>query len=195
MSRVVPDTSSPPVHSPGPATASTTAAPLQCPSPSDLSVTLGSPQSLSVESTDSVHSDSISAEVQSFNPEIPTDFPVYPPADPQSVCGCGYCSPTIEELINLDVRNLFHACSYCQLLASEAPNNLKQCSKCLSAAYCSKTCQSKDWKDGGHKSICSEEKAVLVRQFRESTLERKARAIEILRLYNCRLVQNLDQNQ
>ena len=196
VSRVVPDTSSTTqVYPPDTVTASTTATPLQCPPPPDFSVTLGSPQSgLSVESTDSVHSDSFTEE-QCLDPEIPTEYPVESPAVPQSICGCGYCSPTIEELVNLDVTNLFHACSYCQLLASEATNGLKTCSKCLSAAYCSKTCQSKDWKDGAHKSICSEEKAVLVRQFRQSTLERKERAIEILRLYNCRLIQNLGQKQ
>ncbi len=120
---------------------------------------------------------------------IPADLP----PDPDNDCKCGYCTPVIQEIISFDPTKMFYACTYCQTLATQVQDGLKHCSKCLSAAYCSKLCQSKDWKEGEHKLECTEEKAALVRQFPQNTLERKEEALHILRLHNCRLVQNLGQ--
>ncbi|KAI8520313.1 hypothetical protein Bbelb_000670 [Branchiostoma belcheri] len=42
------------------------------------------------------------------------------------------------------------SCSWCH---SPSPN-LKRCSRCHLKFYCSKECQAKDWKEGGHKHEC-----------------------------------------
>ncbi len=205
VSRDLPNTSIPPPVQPSDlATASNATAPNQCPPPPDSSVTPVSPSvpidtshptaesppsevshSLAIGSSDSSDSDSPDSDSGSETQDSPADM--------QDVCNCGYCSPTIAEVINFDPLNMFIQCSYCEGHVSQFPRGLKQCSKCLSVAYCSRVCQSKDWKEGGHKADCCEEKAALIRQFRQNSLERKEQAMAILRQHNCRLIQTLDQ--
>jgi MYND finger len=45
-------------------------------------------------------------------------------------------------------------CFGCGKEASETPTNLSKCAKCHVAAYCSRDCQVKDWKEGRHKLAC-----------------------------------------
>ena len=161
----------------------------------------GSPSTVNSDSEASPSESSWATEYDNeMSPTVPADSENIDPntlsnpsSDPQSECECGYCTPTIQEIISFDPTKMFYACSYCQRLANLSENGLKQCSKCLSVAYCSKDCQRNDWKEGGHKLECTEEKAALVRQFRQNTLERKEEALHILRLHNCHLVQNLGQ--
>ena len=44
-------------------------------------------------------------------------------------------------------------CGSCGKLASRKVK-MTQCARCFSMWYCSKECQSKDWKEGGHKVDC-----------------------------------------
>ena len=49
-----------------------------------------------------------------------------------------------------DIHKHCHGCG-----APAPPNKgLKTCSSCRSVSYCSRECQVKDWKDGGHKKEC-----------------------------------------
>ncbi len=156
----------------------------QCMPPPDLAVTLGRPPPLTLSFEQPV----ISSLPDNYQPEITDPKPSNSPAEDIDACPCGYCSPITEEIVNFDPTNIFLQCSYCELPASCAQDGLKQCTRCLSTAYCSKSCQKKDWREGDHKDIRSEEKAEYVRQFRRNALERKERAMYILRLHNCRLV-------
>jgi hypothetical protein len=47
-----------------------------------------------------------------------------------------------------------HSCFVCKARAS--PNaRLRCCGKCRSTLYCSEACQQNDWKQHGHKKICT----------------------------------------
>ena len=68
------------------------------------------------------------------------------PEETEVMCECFACAKlrTIK-----DPRDGYYkACAYCKLPASEVENSLKPCSRCLYVAYCSRDCQSKDWKQG-----------------------------------------------
>jgi len=52
------------------------------------------------------------------------------------------------------------SCDYCGTPCSGV-DDLKRCSKCELQWYCSKTCQTKDWKEGGHKQDCRRKRLVL----------------------------------
>ena len=54
--------------------------------------------------------------------------------------------PRMEEHIRSQCANCF---------TRELPNPLV-CKQCKAAAYCSKKCQKKHWKKGGHKKACME---------------------------------------
>ena len=43
--------------------------------------------------------------------------------------------------------------SYCYS-CKKVGEGMKQCDRCFSACYCSRECQIKDWKEGGHKEDC-----------------------------------------
>lgn len=44
------------------------------------------------------------------------------------------------------------ACAFCGKLAPAG--QLRTCGSCKRVAYCSRSCQVKDWKQGGHKEVC-----------------------------------------
>lgn len=50
------------------------------------------------------------------------------------------------------------SCEHCGKRSSELGYELLQCTRCLSACYCSKECQIADWKKGNHKQECPERK-------------------------------------
>ncbi|KAJ7488135.1 hypothetical protein FB451DRAFT_732577 [Mycena latifolia] len=63
-----------------------------------------------------------------------------------------YQGPSSSE-IRSNVRSYFQVCSGCRNKASKTAQ-LKQCSRCLIARYCSKECQAADWKT--HKETCAD---------------------------------------
>ena len=46
-----------------------------------------------------------------------------------------------------------HLSKFCYSCKKEG-EGMKQCDRCFSACYCSRECQIKDWKEGGHKEEC-----------------------------------------
>lgn len=57
----------------------------------------------------------------------------------------GYDDPPIPSTV----------CFGCGKEANETSTELSQCAKCHTAAYCSRDCQVKDWKEGRHKLACA----------------------------------------
>ena len=53
----------------------------------------------------------------------------------------------------IQLLNVLPACNHCKRLSSK-PDQLKKCSRCASALYCSKECQIADW-NPHHKAICN----------------------------------------
>lgn len=59
-------------------------------------------------------------------------------------------------------RDIAPQCSYCGMRAGDQLNRtiplekLMLCGRCQGVQYCSKDCQTKDWKEGGHKKVCKQ---------------------------------------
>ncbi len=126
--------------------------------------------------------DSVPVTVQSSTYLDPKSTPDSP--EKQTSCECGICSPEIIVVLNFNPTDLILECGYCKVPASQAPQGLKPCARCLSMSYCSRTCQSKDWKEGEHGQFCSEDKAVHVRLMHQNALERKEKALQILQAHS-----------
>ncbi|KAJ7612390.1 hypothetical protein DFH06DRAFT_1243770 [Mycena polygramma] len=45
-------------------------------------------------------------------------------------------------------------CDNIECITVSAHTDLRQCSRCRSASYCSPFCQQKDWTDGNHRTVC-----------------------------------------
>ncbi len=78
-------------------------------------------------------------------------------------CKCDICtkmatSPDLSTALYLE-------CTFCATAASEVEGGLRPCSRCLMEAYCSKDCQSKDWKT--HKTHCDKDSADRIRKLRD----------------------------
>ena len=56
-----------------------------------------------------------------------------------------------SEYHGIMLLNYLPACNHCNRMSK--PDQLKKCSRCKSATYCSKECQAADW-DSHHKTIC-----------------------------------------
>lgn len=54
-----------------------------------------------------------------------------------------------DKVLNIEAPS---ACNCCGIFESTVKNDLRQCSRCMSALYCSKECQVSHWKD--HKKHC-----------------------------------------
>eukprot|EP00798_Chlamydomonas_sp_ICE-L_P001843 gene1843-33261_t len=65
--------------------------------------------------------------------------------------------PWVEAFIELSLPSLVHGCGQFGMVTDRRLMRLqavKKCSMCLTASYCSKECQTRDWKEGGHKARC-----------------------------------------
>ncbi len=172
----------------------------QCPPPQDESITIPNRSTVSlstipppeppagsddswttVDSEEKLPLEDVSPEPTPNPAPNPESEPSPPHAQPitQSRGECFFCSCSVPRY---ELSDLYEECSVCLVSASEAPNGIKPCARCLSSAYCSKKCQSLDWKE--HKSVCFEELGVRVRKARQEILDRKNQALELQRM-NC----------
>ena len=51
---------------------------------------------------------------------------------------------------------LERVCANCSISSNNEGVKLNACSRCKVVKYCSRACQLKHWKEGGHRKICSE---------------------------------------
>ena len=103
----------------------------------------------------------------SLDAQVPPSEPVLaecPVSNPEpQPCKCDICtkiatSPDLSTALYLE-------CTSCLTAASEVEGGLRPCSRCLLQAYCSKECQSKDWKT--HKTHCDKDSADRIRKLRD----------------------------
>ena len=134
--------------------------PSQCSSPRDEIVTHTEPPTVTLNAPDAPGSPSntaISTSPEHFSADTPVSN-----REPQP-CKCDICtkmatSPDLSTALYLE-------CTFCATAASEVEGGLRPCSRCLMEAYCSKDCQSKDWKT--HKTHCDKESADRIRKLRD----------------------------
>jgi hypothetical protein len=59
----------------------------------------------------------------------------------------------LMHLMGAEVKTSVHMCGFCQAMDSVG-NQFSVCGKCRVTYYCSRECQAKHWKTGGHKKSC-----------------------------------------
>lgn len=66
--------------------------------------------------------------------------------------------------------------SYCRGCMKDIPvDEVKWCSKCKRATYCSRECQVKDWREGGHKQACKLMRTMEVRAEKQGASRREVK--------------------
>jgi hypothetical protein len=80
-------------------------------------------------------------------------------------------------------------CRWCEITIS--PCDVKQCSACQRAHYCSKECQVQDWKEGGHKMMCKRMMAHGVKAQSRGASKKEIKSVKRLEENVCRAGEKL----
>ncbi len=161
----------------------------QCSPPRDETTPVAEPATVTLDSLDSASQGNVSGQFPTNQPvPAPTETDCVTPNAPvpstrdnpesdttPGPCTCFTCTKVASG--SDPSSELYVECTFCLTPASEIQTELRACSRCLMQAYCSRECQTKDWKSP--KKFCDTESAPQIREFRKYW----ARAIEIAEVH------------
>jgi hypothetical protein len=102
-------------------------------------------------------------EKQNFSPSDPTFYAKFPDTYPLSIVEYSKLPPDLDDqtLVALfDCRHIWFKQKCFAKLCPNSHSDLKNCTRCGAARYCSKECQKSDWKD--HKAVCDKAWSIVV---------------------------------